>query len=192
MARNATDALRGRDGRAATGAARWNTPANRNKRTPGGPLPSVQFYTFVAERKSLAARSCAKRWGCLYRVQEPLPRSRSSSGAAQNGTGHLRPRCCCRADWSRRQSQRPSWRATPASERQSARRPDRVKTTDSAAFSLEIRLFVAFFGTRMTVYAFSPKPSGHRRGRLQWRIDPTRSRRTTTCVTLSALSQLAH
>ena len=39
-----------------------------------------------------------------------------------------------------------------------------MKTTDSAAFSLEIRLFVAFFGTRMTVYAFSPKPSGHRRG----------------------------
>jgi len=29
------------------------------------------------------------------------------------------------------------------------------------------RPFVAFFGARMTVLAFSPKPSGHRRGRLQ-------------------------
>ena len=29
------------------------------------------------------------------------------------------------------------------------------------------RPFVAFFGARITVLAFSPKPSGHRRGRLQ-------------------------
>lgn len=52
---------------------------------------------FRCGTETQAAALVRQTLGLAYLVQEPLPRARSGSGAAQNGKGHLRSGCCCRA-----------------------------------------------------------------------------------------------
>ena len=116
---------------------------NRNRRTPAEPLPSVQFYTFVAEPKSLAALHAPKdRAPCTifqnrYHAREAA--RRCSKWHRQPPTLLLLP------GWSSRRQSQSRAGSYPRHERQSARRADRSKPLiDSAASSLKFAYLLPF------------------------------------------------